>query len=705
MKEIIKIITHLFVIIAIITPHMSYAQITSIENITIDGDAGGVKGSISDDGVYVAFSSSSTNLVLGDTNDLGDIFLYNTDSETMTRISLSALGAQVTDESSREPVISGNGEAVAFSSSSDEIVANDMNGVEDIFVFDTNTENIERISVSSLGVEANDSSGDAMISYDGRYVVFLSSASNLTAGDINGEEDVFVYDRDLDSIENLTGASLEGGRLTTGTITPDGRYVAFVAAADDLVGDDSNGFKDAFVYDRNTDTIERVSIASDGTEGDAGVDDNYLPTLSSDGRYVAFTSTASNLVDDDMNGVADAFVYDRNTDTIERVSLATDGTESDGNAENVIMSSDGRFVFFVSGATNLLDGQINDFKNIFVRDMLINLTTRVTATEDGMAGDGESYQSVPVAFANEGRTIIFETNSTNFVGGDLNGSVDVIIATVSDDDSITPSIENLAPNDGDADESNVSDSIEHNVSSFLNSDTGEYITLISEGECFDNNDVAIIDETGLGAEDNLFDYPTGIIDFNTGCRTVSGDEATITVYMFGVDLGAMTLRKINSTTGVSELVSSYTVDPVMIGGEAALKIEYSVEDGGTLDEDGASNGVIVDPVGLAVAGVSSSSGNSSSGSRASKKVAVINTPTTPEKVCYIFTTTMKHGSKYGEVAKLQEALLKAGFTPGPVDGLFGKMTLAAAKGFQAAHDLVSDGIVGPLTRAMLNSCK
>jgi hypothetical protein len=149
---------------------------------------------------------------------------------------------------------------------------------------------------------------------------------------------------------------------TSSSLSADGRFVAFQSSASNLVVNDTNGVSDIFVYDRQTDTTERVSIASDGTQGNAMA--MYQPSLSADGRFVAFQSWASNLVDGDTNGQPDVFVYDRQTDLIERVSLASDGTQGGNKVTSI--SADGCYLGFYSDASNLVTGDTNGVNDSFV---------------------------------------------------------------------------------------------------------------------------------------------------------------------------------------------------------------------------------------------------------------------------------------------------------------------------------------------------
>lgn len=224
------------------------------------------------------------------------------------------------------------------------------------------------MSLAYDGSEANDGSQFASISADGRHVVFRSDATNLIAGDTNGARDVFVYDRDSDSIERVSVAhdgSEGNGSSWGGSLSADGRYVAYVSDATNLVPNDTNDSIDIFVYDRNTGGVERVSLRSDGTEAD---NNSSAPSISDDGRHVLFASHATNLVAGDLNAEQDVFVYDRNTDAVERVSIASDATEANGRSAGASISPDGRYVAFESIADNLVPVDTNDYYDVFVRD-------------------------------------------------------------------------------------------------------------------------------------------------------------------------------------------------------------------------------------------------------------------------------------------------------------------------------------------------
>ncbi|GAG29851.1 unnamed protein product, partial [marine sediment metagenome] len=204
----------------------------------------------------------------------------------------------------------------------------------------------ERVSVGTTGIEGDGDSHEPVMSADGRYVAFQSYASNLVDGDTGGYRDVFVHDRRTGTTERVS-VNTEGdqgnGDSRVAAISADGRFVAFSSYATNLVDGDTNRYRDAFVHDRHTGSTERVSVGTTGNEGNG---ESRAIAMSADGRFVAFHSLASNLVAGDTNGLADVFVYDRQTGTMERVSVDTAGDQGNGDSWWPAISADGRYVAF-----------------------------------------------------------------------------------------------------------------------------------------------------------------------------------------------------------------------------------------------------------------------------------------------------------------------------------------------------------------------
>ena len=283
----------------------------------------------------------------------------------------------------------------------------------------------ERVSVSTGGAGANDGSLAPAISSDGRYVAYASQADNLVSGDTNGAWDVFVHDRQTGTTTRVSlgvgGAQGNDGSASP-VLTPDGRYLAFCSEATNLVAGDTNGMYDVFVRDLQTGQIERVSIATDGTQAD------YIcwnPGISDDGRYVVFDSESDTLVLNDTNGVDDVFLHDRVAGTTTRVSVSSSGAQASGAEPSI--SGDSRYVAFESSSDSLVTGDTNGDTDVFTHDCQTGQTTRVSlATGGGEANDDSEYPAI----SRDGRYVAFGSEATNLVTGDTNGASTCSFTTV-----------------------------------------------------------------------------------------------------------------------------------------------------------------------------------------------------------------------------------------------------------------------------------
>jgi Tol biopolymer transport system component len=382
---------------------------------------------ISADGRYVAFYSSATNLVPGDTNGARDVFLRDTGTGKTTRVSVDSSGAQANGDSFA-PSITADGRYVAFYSDASNLVAGDTNNADDVFVHDTQTGATARVSIGAGG-QADGGSYSPSISADGRYVAFLSDATNLVPGDTNRLRDVFVHDSVTGATTRVdvstSGDQALGGPSASPVISADGRFVAFSSFAYSLIMVDTNFESDIFVHDMQTGTTTRVSVDDGGFEVDGN---SFDPSLSADGRFVAFDSDAFSLVPEDANDSIDVFVYDQATGLQQRVSVDDAGGEADDSSQRPSISSDGRFVAFSSEASNLVPGDTNGSIDDFVHDTISGATTRISVTSSGADSDGDSLR--PALSAN-GHFAAFDSQATNLVGGDTNGFSDVFLRDVT----------------------------------------------------------------------------------------------------------------------------------------------------------------------------------------------------------------------------------------------------------------------------------
>lgn len=286
-----------------------------------------------------------------------------------------------------------------------------------------------RASVTHLGAQSNGGSGSPDVSADGRWVVFASTASNLVPGDSNGWSDVFVFDRWVGTLERVSVRSdgtQANGASGAPSISSDGRIVAFESVATNLVSSDTNNRRDIFVRDRQARTTTRVSVGSSGSQGN---NHSFRPDLSADGRLVSFDSQATNLVTSDTNARLDVFVRDRQTNTTTRVSLAGASTQANGDSAWARISGDGRFVAFESAATNLAPNDTNALVDVFVRDRSGASTVRASIAQDGTQANGSS--SVPDLDA-DGSHVAFHSAASNLTSGDTNGRLDVFVKNLAD---------------------------------------------------------------------------------------------------------------------------------------------------------------------------------------------------------------------------------------------------------------------------------
>jgi Tol biopolymer transport system component len=407
------------------------AQVTqrvSVDSSGAQADSASLLPVISPDGRYVAFESIASNLVPGDTNITWDVFLRDRWLGTTQRVSVATGGAQ-SDSACRRPAMSADGRVIAFHSRATNLVAGDTNGTDDVFVRDRHSATTARVSLANGGVEAHGNSRDAAMSADGRYVAFESDAPDLVAGDTNLAVDVFVHDRTTGTTERVsvaTGGTQANSASMHASISADGRYVAFHSFATNLVPGDTNGSIDVFVRDRQLGTTDRVSVDTGGAQANS---DSLWPCISADGRFVAFESSASNLAAGDTNLAWDVFVHDRQTGTTERVSVGSGSglVQGDGGSHAPSISSDGRFVAFESDATNLIGGDTNGVRDVFVRDRERARTERVSiaSASAGLAqGDGDSTSA---RITDDGRFVTFASGATDLVSGDTNAQDDVFV--------------------------------------------------------------------------------------------------------------------------------------------------------------------------------------------------------------------------------------------------------------------------------------
>jgi hypothetical protein len=350
---------------------------------------------------------------------------------TTTRVSVNSEGNGCAYTGT--PAISGDGRYVAFQSLASILVPGDTNGRLDVFVHDRVTGTKERVSVDSAGNEANHNSWRPAMSGDGRFVAFMSVASNLAPGDTNGVTDIYLHDRVTGATEWVSvddvGEQPPNREFGYPSVSDDGRFVAFQTNAG-LVPEDWNWTSDIYVRDRQTGTITWVTV------GTAATETSYAPALSGDGRFVAFYSYAGSLVPGDTNLAADIFVHDLSTGSTTRASVDSAGNQGNGPSSYApAISADGRFVAFHSEASNLTAGDTNASDDIFVRDRDTDgdgmfdepgevSTVRVSVDSAGSQGNGDSFDP---AMSADGHLVAFRSYASNLVPADSNDLPDIFL--------------------------------------------------------------------------------------------------------------------------------------------------------------------------------------------------------------------------------------------------------------------------------------
>lgn len=412
-----------FMLLVLIAGASAHAARLNCASKAGDGTLGNARSgspSLSTDGRYLAFASFASNLVANDTNESQDIFVRDRLTGQTTRVSVAGDGTEG-NAASFNPCISADGRFIAFDSDANNLVADDTNMYADIFVHDRQSGETTRASMAGDGTEGNYGSFWPSLSADGRYVAFDSDATTLVANDANGVADIFVHDRQTGMTTRVSmqsdGSELLGWGSFCPSMSADGLLVAF----ESIHALDGIPCCAIFVHDRQTGVTAHVSVAGDGTPAN---DWSNTPCLSADGRVVAFHSQADNLAPDDTNAAVDIFVHDLVSGDTTRVSIATGGAEGDGGSYLAGLSADGRYVTFASEASNLAPDDLNEAMDVFVHDRQTGHTTRVSVSDDGAEGNAAS--DAPCISAN-GYYVAFASEAGNLAPGDDNGAQDIFL--------------------------------------------------------------------------------------------------------------------------------------------------------------------------------------------------------------------------------------------------------------------------------------
>lgn len=414
---------------------LAFAQSTLRANVTAEGWpawAPATEVELTADGRELVLSSAA-NLTPNVPTPYGQVYVYSRSTGAVTCVSVAQDGSPA-DFGAGRPACSADGRFVVFASIGANLVSGDSNATFDAFVHDRVANVTECASRANSGAFGTDASFPTGVSNDGRFVALESWSSNFDASDGNGVLDVYVRDRTTGTIE-LASRALSGGAGTFqsfgGGISGDGRHVVFESDAFDLVPGDTNALADVFVFDRALGVTTRVSVtAAGGQVGGA----SHSACISNDGRYVGFVSLAPELVPGDTNGLADAFVHDLQTGQIERVSVGPGGVEADGETLAVGLSGDGRFAAFTSAARNLsVPLDVGNELDVFVRDLATGTNWLASRGPLGGSANGACFHP---RVSDDGQSAAFASDATNLVSGDANGVRDVFLASVGNVGSV-----------------------------------------------------------------------------------------------------------------------------------------------------------------------------------------------------------------------------------------------------------------------------
>jgi Tol biopolymer transport system component len=400
---------------------------TRVSNASTQADGPSFGPDLSADGRFVVYESDATNLVVNDRNGRRDVFRKDNLTGELTRASLTWRGEDI-DSASVDPAISGNGRVVVFVSPSSRVVPGDTNGVQDVFAFDSLTRTTTRVSVGAAAVEAKLESRAPDVSGDGRYIVFESDATNLDPDCTQPVTAVYRHDRA--SGATACFASAAGSIVATApSISSDGALVALRTQVP-ATGHPCSGRVPA-----GANVIARWQPDTGTT---TCLPEGQHPAIAANGAHIAFVSPSTTLDSACTNGVEHIFVWSAGTGRITCVSRALDGAPGDAGSTVPSVSGDGRWVAFRSGAANLVANDANGADDVFVKDLATGQVTRSSTDADLREADGAS--DAP-AVSDTGAYVAFETDASNLVYGDTAGHRDVVMRAAHD-----PVVDAVVPN-------------------------------------------------------------------------------------------------------------------------------------------------------------------------------------------------------------------------------------------------------------------
>ncbi|MEM7563119.1 MAG: hypothetical protein AAF353_08740 [Pseudomonadota bacterium] len=421
-------------------------ELISVNSADTDSGNGGSFGAaISDDGRYVVFNSSASDLVATDTNGTTDLFIRDRDTDTTRLISKNVAATDSANDSSSTFDMTPDGQWVVYSSYASDLVATDTNANSDIFLYSTMADSVSLVSINLAGTDSGNGGSELerphVITNDGRYIVFGSTASDLITTDANGFRDVFLRDLMSGTTTRISEDSMNvgfTGNSGTAVISADGSRIAFGSFGANVTAlPDANGTGDYFAYEVSSGDIEMITVNAAGTAAGTGGSDASDVRISDDGRYFAFESGKTDLVNlTDTNGVRDAFLRDLETGVTTLLSRRADGTATANDlSKNIQINHDASVVVYQAGASDIVtdtdnNGMGTDDVFVYLRQTGMNYLVSANASDSG-SGNGRSWDPI---LSVDGSLVYFNSEASDLDASiaDTNTASDVYLVRVAD---------------------------------------------------------------------------------------------------------------------------------------------------------------------------------------------------------------------------------------------------------------------------------
>ncbi|MDH5728527.1 MAG: HYR domain-containing protein, partial [Gammaproteobacteria bacterium] len=388
------------------------------------GDKASYGPSVNADGRYIVFESSSTNLTdIKNTTKNTQLFLKDLLTGNVTGVSIK--NGIWGDSPSQRPQISTDGKFITFVSSASNLIGNDTNGhVNDIFRFEISSDSIELVSSNSQNSQSSKYVNTPFISQNGQFIVFEAVDNELVSEDTKGMLSIVLKDMDSHKTElisvNTAGEPANSGSINA-SISADGRYVVFNSFADNLAND-TNSSADIFLRDRMTKTTTRLSVDENGDETIGAAKDAMI---SEDGRFVVFAARQRNIITGTLSGAYQVYLVNLVTNKIQLISASVNSVPGDRDSTNPKISANGRFVSYVSSATTITNNNPNAMLQLFVYDRILNENVIYSVSDTGKVSD--SSIDVKTALSSDGQSLVFSSYSSTLVASDTNLVSDVFI--------------------------------------------------------------------------------------------------------------------------------------------------------------------------------------------------------------------------------------------------------------------------------------